>query len=136
MATFKVVLEKLRRHWDKQRFVEIYLIRTFVSMFNRIDYYRNRNFFYTNFKLYMIDVDIHDCTHKKRSQWLVFKEREITSKRVVVFMQMDCVLRQRNFNHFVTFLKFLHENINLYMFFLSKNIVKNWTGISISIAVL
>ena len=78
----------------------------------------------------MFDVDIYDCTYEKRSQWLFFKDREISQKELSLFVQMDGVIRQRNFtpgyfNHFVIFLKFLHENINLYMFFLSKNIVKN-----------
>ena len=48
----------LKRHWDKQRFVEIYTIRTFVSKFNQIDLYEKGNFIYTNFKIYMFDVDI------------------------------------------------------------------------------
>lgn len=73
----------------------------------------------------MFDVDKYDCTYEQRSQWLSLKDREISQIKLLLFMQMDVeyanvIFTPRYFNHFVTFLKFLHENINLYMFFFSK----------------
>ena len=61
-----------------------------MSQFNQIDQYRKRNFFYTNFKIYIAPMRKGPTGYFSKTE----KERQ---KELSLSMQMEGVIGQRNF---------------------------------------